>query len=262
MIRESFIFLDRIGLRSEKNIWSQGIEDWQSFIGAGRIRGIGRRKAFYDRQIRRFERELYSSRMSCLKRSLPSSEAWRLYDFFREEAVFLDIETAHYYGGITLIGLFDGYDTKMMVKGINLDKQALKRELERYKIIVTFNGSSFDLPVIERYFQGIVPEIPHIDLMHVCSRIGLKGGLKSIEKELGIKRLPELKHVTGEDAAELWRAFRATGDEYYLDLLIKYNEEDIVNLKPIAEHAVMELWKRTRGMQDQEPVQHKPDVAY
>ena len=247
MIRKSFIFLDRIGQRSERRIWGQGIDDWDSFLDAGKIKGISSRKHFFDRQIRRTRKELYESNMSYLKRALHPSEAWRLYDLFRDEAVFLDIETAHYYGYITVIGLYDGYETKIMIKDINLDRENLRRELEKYNLIITFNGSSFDLPVIERYFQGVVPDVPHIDLRHVCSRIGLRGGLKQVEKDLGIKRLPDLEHVTGEDAAELWRTFRATGDDYYLDLLVKYNEEDIINLKPIADHAVRELWKSIRS---------------
>lgn len=246
MIRNSFIFLDRIGNRLEKRIWESGIENWDHFLEAGKIGGIGMRKCLYDMQIRKARESLYSMNSSYFKRILPSSETWRLYPFFKEDAVFLDIETAGYYGYITVIGLFDGVGTKIMINGINLEKDIIKKELSKYKLIVTFNGSSFDLPVIERYFQGVLPDVPHMDLRHVCSKIGLKGGLKAIERQLNIKRLPELAHVTGEDAAELWRVFKATGDEYYLNLLIKYNEEDIINLKTIADFAVKELWKRTR----------------
>ncbi|MFC1753418.1 ribonuclease H-like domain-containing protein [Thermoproteota archaeon] len=247
MIRKSFIFLDRVGLRSEQNIWKQGIHDWDSFISSKGITGISSaRKPYFERQINKARKELYNNNASYFTNVLPRGETWRLYDFFKDDAVFLDIETAHYYGDITVIGIYDGYDTKMMIKDVNLDKDIIKKELSKYKLIVTFNGSSFDLPVIERYFQGVVPDIPHIDLRHVCSKIGLTGGLKSIEKQLNIRRLDELKHVTGEDAAELWRTYKATGDEYYLDLLIKYNEEDIINLKPITEFAVKELWGKLR----------------
>ncbi|MFO8015974.1 MAG: ribonuclease H-like domain-containing protein [Candidatus Woesearchaeota archaeon] len=251
MIRNSFIFLDRAGLRTEQKIWAQGIEGWDDFLERKNVRGIRSRKRYYDRQIREARKSLYSMDSGHFRKVLPQGEAWRLYPFFREDAVFLDIETAGYYGNITVVGLYDGIDTKMMIRGINLDRKALKDELSKYKLIVTFNGSSFDLPVIERYFQGVIPHVPHIDLRHVCSRIGLKGGLKKIEQDLGISRLPELKHVTGEDAAELWRVFRATGDEYYLDLLIKYNEEDIINLKAIAEHSVKELWRGMRYSEEQ-----------
>jgi len=35
--------------------------------------------------------------------------------------------------------------------------------------------------------------------------------------------------------------WRATGDEYYLNLLIEYNEDDTIHLKKIAEYAVAKL---------------------
>ena len=97
---------------------------------------------------------------------LPKNEHWRLYDFFKEEAVFLDIETnglsnSNY---ITVVGLFNGVDTKIMVRGINLDFNALKQELKKYKLIVSFNGSVFDMPFIEKRYPGVLPQIPHFDL--------------------------------------------------------------------------------------------------
>ena len=178
MIRQSFIFLDRISQDMEKRIWQQGIEDWNSFIGAKRIDGISKfRKGHYDRQINEAKKHLYSANSAYFANMLTKGETWRLYPFFKEDAVFLDIETMGYYGNITVIGLFDGIDTKMMVRGINLEKEIIKKELSKYKLIVTFNGSSFDLPVIERYFQGVLPYIPHVDLRHVFSKIGLTGGL-------------------------------------------------------------------------------------
>jgi len=248
MIRNSFIFLDRVSKRSERKIWDQGIENWDYFLDSKHIHGISStRKGHYDRQILKARENLYSMNSSYFKDILHRGDTWRLYPFFKEDAVFLDIETMGYYGNITVVGLYDGVDTKMMIRDINLDKEILKKELSRYKLIVTFNGSSFDLPVIERYFQGVIPDVPHIDLRHVCSKIGLNGGLKKIEKKLGIDRGKELEHVGGEDAAKLWRVFKATGDEYYLNLLIKYNEEDIINLKTIADYAVKKLWVKTKN---------------
>ena len=35
--------------------------------------------------------------------------------------------------------------------------------------------------------------------------------------------------------------YRATGNDYYLNLLIEYNEEDIINLKTIADYCVKKL---------------------
>jgi len=178
---------------------------------------------------------------------LTLGQTWRLYNQFREDAVFLDIETSGFYGDITIIGMYDGQDTKTMVRGHNLDKELLKKALSQYKLIITFNGASFDLPVIRRYFGDVVPAIPHIDLRHVCSKLDLHGGLKKIEKTLGIRRAEEVEGITGEDAVYLWQQYKATGKQGYLETLVKYNEEDIVNLLPIADTTIARLWEQTRS---------------
>ena len=56
----------------------------------------------------------------------------------------------------------------------------LSQELKKYKLIVTFNGSVFDLPLLKRHFSDIIPDIPHIDLRFLCAKLGLKGSLKDI----------------------------------------------------------------------------------
>jgi hypothetical protein len=245
MLRNTFLFLPKVGLTTEHNIWQQGIDDWNSFIEAKKIKGFSQaRKESAHKKIHEFKSELWNENLNYLAKSLPLSEQWRLYDQFRDEAVFLDIETNGYYGGITVIGLYDGNETKTFIRGYNLDRSLVEKELQKHKLIVTFNGSSFDLPVIERFF-GLKMHKPHVDLRHVCARIGLNGGLKLIEKHLGIARDKEVEGVSGSDAVYLWEQFKSTKDTDYLHKLIKYNEEDIINLKPLADHAVRELWKRT-----------------
>jgi len=244
MIRDSFIFLDRIGDKTEQNIWSQEIKNWNEFLNTRDVFGISpARKIFYNQKILDASRALKDYDSSFFKEM---SDTWRLYDYFKEDAVFLDIETSSMYGNITVIGLFDGVETKIMVKGFNLDKELLKKELEKYKLIITFNGGSFDLPIIEKYFKDVLPDVPHIDLRHVCASTGLKGGLKEIEKQLGIKRPNIIDQIYGGDAALLWRKFLATGNKRFIELLVQYNEEDIVNLKLIADHAIKKLWEKTK----------------
>ncbi len=245
MLRNTFLFLPKVGLTTEQNIWQQGVRDWNAFVEAKKIKGFSAvRKEAAHHKIHEFKTELWNENLKYLSKNIQRSEQWRLYDTFRDEAVFLDIETNGYYGNITVIGLYDGNETKTMIRGYNLDRSLLERELQKYKMIITFNGSSFDVPVIERFF-GLRFHVPHVDLRHVCSRIGLKGGLKAIEKHLGIKRAEEVEGVSGSDAVYLWEQFKATKDTDYLNLLVKYNEEDVVNLKPLADYAVRELWKRT-----------------
>jgi len=245
MLRNTFLFLPKVQLATERKIWQQGIHDWNAFVEAKRVKGFSEaRKESANKKIHEFRNELWNENLNYLARSIPLSEQWRMYEHFRDEAVFLDIETGGYYGSITVVGLYDGNDTKTFVRGYNLDRCLIERELQKANIVVTFNGSSFDLPVIERFF-GLRLHRPHIDLRHVCSRIGLTGGLKAIEKACGIKRQGEVEGVSGADAVYLWEQFRATKDTDYLNTLLKYNEEDVVNLKPLADYAVRELWSRT-----------------
>ena len=245
MITNSFIFLERIGNKLEQSIWKSGIYDWHEFIKRKSVNGMSRhRKLYYDRKILNARKALYNFDSGYFLDLLPQSEIWRLYDFFKEDAVFLDIETtglSKNNDDITVFGLYDGINTKIMIKGINLDYGVLKKELNKYKLIVTFNGASFDLPFIEKRYPKLIPEIPNFDVKSVTDKLGLKGGLKNIEKALGIKRSNIVDKFYGGDALTLWRMYRATGDDYYLNLLVEYNEYDIINLKIVAEHCVKKL---------------------
>ena len=242
MITNSFIFLERVGKKLEQNIWKNGIHDWDNFLNRNNVKGLSKsRKLYYDRKILAARKELFNSNSSYFHNLLPQSEIWRLYEFFKEDAVFLDIETtglSKNYDDITVFGLYDGISTKIMIKGINLDYKELKKELQKYKLIVTFNGASFDLPFIEKRYPGLIPKIPNFDVKSIANKLGLKGGLKSIERELNIKRSPIVEKFYGGDALTLWRMYKATGDEYYLNLLVEYNEFDIINLKIVAEKCV------------------------
>lgn len=245
MITNSFIFLERVGYKVEQLIWDNGIYDWDSFLKNNRVKGMSLyRKLYYNRKILNAKKALFNFDSSYFLKLLPQSEMWRLYDFFKEDAVFLDIETTGLgkkEDDITVFGLYDGFNTKMMIKGINLDYKALQKELQKYKLIVTFNGASFDLPFIEKRYPNLLPKIPNFDVKSLTDRLGLKGGLKSIEKELGIKRKEIIEDFHGGDALALWRMYKATGDEYYLNLLVEYNEYDIMNLKLVAEKCVKKM---------------------
>ena len=248
MITQSFIFLERVGHKIEQTIWNNGIYDWDNFLKNQKIKGMSRyRKLYYNRKILNAKKALYNFDSSYFIDLLPQSEMWRLYDFFKEDAVFLDIETtglSKLHDDITVFGLYDGLNTKLMIKEINLDYKSLKKELDKYKLIVTFNGASFDLPFIEKRYPNLLPKIPNFDVKSLTDKLGLKGGLKNIEKELGVKRKEIIEEFNGGDALTLWRMYRATGDDYYLNLLVEYNEYDIMNLKLVAEKCVKKMKER------------------
>src|SRR3989344_130297 len=211
MIKNSFVLLEKIGQNTEKIIWNSGIRTWDDFLQAKEIKKVNPlRKSFYDRQLIKAKQELAKYNSSYFTDKLNSGHHYRLYDHFKEDIRFLDIETSGFYGDITVIGMYNGYDTKTLVRGKNLNRDTIKAAFGDSKLIITFNGASFDLPVINRYFNGIIPNIPHIDLRHVCSKIGLTGGLKNIDKTLKIKRADEVENMNGADAVYLWQQYKST----------------------------------------------------
>jgi hypothetical protein len=69
--------------------------------------------------------------------------------------------------------------------------------------------------------------------MYDCWRNNLYGGFKSVEQQLGIPR--QLQGIGGLGAIWLWWEYRNGGDQNALTTLLKYNEEDVVNLKALKE---------------------------
>ena len=76
-------------------------------------------------------------------------------------------------------------------------------------------------------------KIYHHDLMFDCWRNNLYGGFKAVERKLGI--CSELQGVDGFEATMLWRRYKQFGDQESLNILLKYNGEDVVNLRALRE---------------------------
>jgi uncharacterized protein len=82
-----------------------------------------------------------------------------------------------------------------------------------------------------------------VDLCHALKRLGYRGGLKKIESEVGLLRSPETRGLSGWDAVRLWREYRY-GSAEALELLLRYNREDVVNLQALMELAYDGLRRR------------------
>ncbi|MBI5026803.1 MAG: ribonuclease H-like domain-containing protein [Nitrospirae bacterium] len=240
MIRHTFSFLDGIGLKLERHFWRMGIISWQEFLNRNFVNGISPyKKEMADIALSTTLSALEGRDAQYFSRLLPQREQWRLFDVFGSNALCIDIETnglpEDKGGFVTVVGLYDGYDYRSLVKGINLTEKNLKKELSSYGMIITFYGSSFDIPFLSRKFNSLIFEMPHFDLGFASKRAGLKGGLKRLEEELGIIRDESVQGMDGYDAVKLWHLYRRRSREDALERLLKYNMEDTKNLLKIAE---------------------------
>lgn len=172
---------------------------------------------------------------------LPRRELWRVFPDFRDSIAYLDIETTGLSPNdddVTVIGLYDGQDVHTFVRGENLND--FIKKIRQYRLLVTYNGAGFDLRFIEEEFPKLDLNQIHIDLRFPLKRIGLTGGLKAIEKDVGIHRPKETDGLDGFDAVRLWKEYQQ-GKKESLDLLVAYNREDIVNLEALMRIAYATL---------------------
>jgi uncharacterized protein YprB with RNaseH-like and TPR domain len=244
MIQRSFIILPSVGRATEAALWKRGICDWDSFIKARSITGFsGRRKEKCDRILQTAQNFLEAGHSQYFVGALPPVEHWRLYSYFEKEAAYIDIETdgLHQNCRITMVGVHRNGKTRVFIRGYDLNEKSLREFLSGCKMLVSFNGSSFDLPILQRHFPFSIPNVPHFDLRHASRRIGMTGGLKNAERLIGIKRDRLVEFLTGEHAAYLWRLWERKGSRNALELLKRYNEEDTRNLVAIAKYAYQHL---------------------
>ena len=153
---------------------------------------------------------------------------------------YLDIETTGLscqYADITVIGIYlvNGRNSRLVqLVGRDVTVDNLRKTIDGVGTIYTYNGSRFDLPFIHGSLGiNLIDIFHHHDLMYDCWRCNLKGGFKAVERQLGIPR--QLQDINGWDAVLLWQRYQYSGDQKALATLLKYNEEDVVNLKALRE---------------------------
>lgn len=236
-IENSFIPVEGVGEATERSLWSKGMTDWETFdpdvVGQKR----GERIASF---IEVGRDHLRRKNARFFRDTFPTGTHWRLYENFQTETCFLDIETtglSRRHDNVTVVGLHCDGETKSLVADFELTTERLQHEFQDVNLLVTFNGKQFDIPFLESAFD-IEIDVPHVDLMYPCRKLGLTGGLKSIERSVGIER--ECPDISGKDAIRLWRAYRR-GDGHALETLLKYNREDVIHLEEVMDHVCKRL---------------------
>ena len=254
VLRRTFQLTSGIGPWRERQLWSQGIATWDDLearrgVVASRLDGrlleaVGRARA-----------AAACGDAGALAAMMPARERWRLLPTFADDAAFLDIETD---GGdtVTAVAVLDRSGPRVYLRGRDLDDfPAASRD---WKLLVTFNGLSFDVPILRRAFPGWRPPPAHVDLRHLWARLGHRGGLKLLEEAQGIGRPPHLAGLGGWDAVLLWRRHQE-GDRAALRLLVEYNLHDAVNLQALAALGYNRIVERLGLPAEPVPVSHRGD---
>jgi|LNFM01.1.fsa_nt_gb uncharacterized protein YprB with RNaseH-like and TPR domain len=184
-----------------------------------------------------------------------------LADFDPKTALFLDTETTGLSGGTGMMaflvgaGRFDGGQFVVEQWFLREPSEepalllALRERIEQASAIVSFNGKSFDLPLLRARFVmnrlGAPPSPPHFDLVHVARRIYgermRECRLVHLERDvLGFVREGD---VHGSEIPARYSEFLRRGDAQGLLPVIEHNLWDVIAMAAL----VGELVARASG---------------
>jgi uncharacterized protein YprB with RNaseH-like and TPR domain len=254
VLTASFRHIRGIGGMRERQLWMRGVSSWDSLPG-GEILSP-RLDVVLRAGVERSREKLASDDLDFFARALPETEHWRLLPHLLDDAGFVDVETAE---DVTVIGVLDRDGPRSFVRGRDLEE--FPARAARWRAIVTFNGTAFDVPHLRRLFPAWTPPTAHVDLCILLRRLGESGGLKDIEPRLGLHRPPHLSPLRAADAVWLWRAQR-DGDRTALRRLLEYNLHDAFHLRPIAEIAYNRMLRRSRMPAREIPVTERGALLY
>ena len=232
MLHHTFIHVPGIGAKSEQRLWESGIHHWDQFVGEASVKLSAAKRAVITACIEESKRHVNAGDPNYFSDNMPAHQHWRLFPEFRDKIAYLDIESTgldSWSDTITTIALYDGNTIRHYVHGVNLDD--FPGDIKRYKVLVTYNGKTFDVPFIEDYFD-ISLDHAHIDLRYILSSLGYKGGLKSCENQLGLDR-GDLSNIDGYFAILLWNEYKKSGNQKALETLVAYNIQDVLNLEEL-----------------------------
>jgi uncharacterized protein YprB with RNaseH-like and TPR domain len=236
MLTHTFQHLSGIGKSTDAKLKAAGVHSWDVALQAERLPLKTALCAAFASGLAESYARLEAGDALWFSERLPAAEQWRLYPHFSAGVAYVDIETtglAWPQARITTIALYDGESLKVYVQGRNLED--FVADIAGYSLLVTWNGRSFDAPFLRRAFN-IPLRMAHLDLYPVFRSMGIRGGLKKVEKSLGLERR-DLDGVDGYMAVLLWREYLSSGNDKAVETLLAYNAEDVFSLEILCRHA-------------------------
>lgn len=228
MLKNTFCHVAGVGSGTERKLWQAGVHTWDDVAVTASLPMTQCRADALRAAVAESAVQLEASGVEWFSARLRANEQWRMFPHFEGSTAYLDIETTGLGTStdhITTIVLYDGRTIRHYVHGQNLDQ--FGPDVAQYRLLVTYNGRCFDIPFI-RQTLGLPMEQANIDLRFVMNSMGVRGGLKGVERQLGLDR-GGLADVDGYFAVLLWQEY-LRGNERALNTLLAYNALDVVNL--------------------------------
>jgi uncharacterized protein YprB with RNaseH-like and TPR domain len=262
MLLNTFRHIRGIGPARERALWASGCLTWENLV-------FGVVPSVLPKSLQDTVSDQIRSDLDAFKRGdirhladrIARKEHWKFYRHFTEKAAFLDIETTGMDAEssiVTVIGLHTPkYGSRVFIDGWNLSEFA--GFIREFDILVTFNGTSFDIPFLKTAFYDLVLPPAHIDLRWLARSVGLLGGLKEVERHIGISRPVAVSDLSGFDAVILWKRYLRHQDERTLRKLVLYNLEDTVNLERLLIECCNRMY-RAHEYLGIPPIDHDPSI--
>ena len=178
-------------------------------------------------------------------------------------ALYLDTETTGLHGGAGTVAFLVGlayWDAapgasggliveQLLVRALGEEAPMLERVAARIRdasMLITFNGKSFDMPLLRTRFvmAKMEPPIepPHLDLMHVARRVHKRRGegprrgwscrLTALERDvLGFERIDD---VPSGEVSACYLHFLRTGEASALLGVVEHNAWDVVAMAALV----------------------------
>ncbi len=180
----------------------------------------------------------------------------RLETLSPSSLVFLDIETSGLTGGagtlIFLVGVgrFDGESFRLTQYFLHRPSdepallETLLQVLAPYHVLVTFNGKTFDVPLLNnRYTLHHIPsplkDPIHIDLLSFARRLWRERlpsrTLKSLEETI-LEASRTIDEVSGYEIPWLYFNYLRTGDASSLKGVFHHNALDVISMAALLSH--------------------------
>ena len=117
---------------------------------------------------------------------------------------------------------------------------ALEQRLTRTDLLVSYNGKSFDWPLLKTRFvmnrRKIPADLPHLDLLHVGRRLhrARLGACRLVTLESEVLGFERGADVAGGDVPARYAHFLRTGDEEALRQVVEHNAWDVVSMAALV----------------------------